>query len=178
MDKIQDRILTIMSIKNVTNAEFAQAIGVQPSNISHILSGRNKPSLDLIMKIVDRYPEVRLEWLLQGQGSMNKEFGMDLFSDQRQANGRIEKEIASTESKIHGQDRDNDQINPSFEVENDPSPMKSTSNQGDRMGSEKSESDDRKDELPGQHYKSQGDVEKIVIFYRDRTFTEYFPGQE
>ena len=48
---------------------FAEEIGVQRSSISHLLSGRNKPSLDFVMKVVQRFPEVNLYWLLFGKGS-------------------------------------------------------------------------------------------------------------
>ncbi|GAK93540.1 hypothetical protein JCM19298_2259 [Nonlabens ulvanivorans] len=59
--------------KNDLNASsFAEAINVGRSSISHILSGRNKPSLDLVMNIVDQFPEVDLYWLLNGKGSYPK----------------------------------------------------------------------------------------------------------
>jgi transcriptional regulator with XRE-family HTH domain len=48
---------------------FSDKIGVQRSGISHILSGRNKPSLDFILKIIEEFEEVNLYWLLYGQGS-------------------------------------------------------------------------------------------------------------
>ena len=50
-------------------SSFAEKIGVQRSSISHILSGRNKPSLDFILKILSHYPEVDLYWLFNGKGS-------------------------------------------------------------------------------------------------------------
>ena len=49
-------------------SSFAEKIGVQRSSISHILSGRNKPSLDFILKILSSFPEVELYWLLNGKG--------------------------------------------------------------------------------------------------------------
>jgi hypothetical protein len=45
---------------------------VQPSSVSHVLSGRNKPSLDFILKILTSYPEINPEWMLFGKGSMIK----------------------------------------------------------------------------------------------------------
>lgn len=52
-----------------TASSFADKIGVQRSSISHILSGRNKPSLDFVMKVLTTYPEVELYWLLNGKGN-------------------------------------------------------------------------------------------------------------
>ena len=54
----------------MSHAAFADEIGVQRSAIAHIAKGRNRPSLDMIDKIIDRYPEVNLLWLLRGEGNM------------------------------------------------------------------------------------------------------------
>ena len=51
---------------NLPAASFAEKIGVQPSSISHILSGRNKPSLEFIQKILAQFPNVSADWLITG----------------------------------------------------------------------------------------------------------------
>jgi transcriptional regulator with XRE-family HTH domain len=175
MDNIQDRILTIMSIKNVTNAEFAQAIGVQPSNISHILSGRNKPSLDLVMKIVKRYPEVRLEWLLRGGGSMNKEFGTDLFSGQKESNGALETGISANKLKMKGQSHDAQQISPAFASKTQYEVLETPLEQQDTKVSNETNKSTGKVEISDKEKKLGLEVEKIVIFYSDKTYKEYSP---
>ncbi len=65
-----DRINLILKAKNITPRLFAEEIGIQPSGMSHILSGRNNPSLDFVMKVVSRYPEIDIKWLVLGQGEM------------------------------------------------------------------------------------------------------------
>ena len=50
-------------------SSFADKINVQRSSISHLLSGRNKPSLDFVMKVVRTFPDVNLYWLLNGKGN-------------------------------------------------------------------------------------------------------------
>ena len=65
-----DRINLILRAKNITARQFAEEIGVQPSGMSHILSGRNRPSLDFVMKVVNRYPEIDIKWLMFGEGEM------------------------------------------------------------------------------------------------------------
>lgn len=55
-----------------TPVRFAEQIGVQRSSISHILSGRNKPSYDFLLKIAGKYPEIDLNWLISGKGEMLK----------------------------------------------------------------------------------------------------------
>jgi transcriptional regulator with XRE-family HTH domain len=64
------RIKSLISVKNLSSSQFADLLGVQRSNISHILSGRNKPSLDFILKITEHFPTVSIEWLLKGEGEM------------------------------------------------------------------------------------------------------------
>ncbi|WP_299109699.1 helix-turn-helix transcriptional regulator [uncultured Winogradskyella sp.] len=62
------RLQKVIDFYNESASSFAEKIGVQRSSISHILSGRNKPSLDFVMKVLHTYPEVELYWLLNGKG--------------------------------------------------------------------------------------------------------------
>ena len=67
MTELVNRIHSIMSKNNLSSSAFADTIGVQRSAISHILSGRNKPSLDFVLKILKAYPDISSEWLLLGK---------------------------------------------------------------------------------------------------------------
>lgn len=62
------RLQNVIDYYGESASSFAEKIGVQRSSISHILSGRNKPSLDFILKILSSFPEVELYWLLNGKG--------------------------------------------------------------------------------------------------------------
>jgi len=66
MIKIVERIDQIIQEQQLTSAGFADAIGVQRSSISHVLSGRNKPSLDFILKVLEAFPYISPDWLLFG----------------------------------------------------------------------------------------------------------------
>lgn len=68
--EIKDRIKLIMDNENMLSGAFAESIGVQQSTLSHILNGRNKPSLDVVMKVHQKHPHINLEWLLYGKGEM------------------------------------------------------------------------------------------------------------
>lgn len=57
----------IIHSHHLTNASFADKIGVQRSSVSHILKGRNKPSLDFIQRVIDNFPRVDAHWLITGQ---------------------------------------------------------------------------------------------------------------
>lgn len=67
MEAITERLKKIMDDNGLSSAQMADRIGVQRSAISHILSGRNKPSLDFIIKVLESFPNVSSEWLLRGQ---------------------------------------------------------------------------------------------------------------
>lgn len=67
---MKDRIKKIIDHYMLSSAKFAEVLGVQRSNVSHILSGRNKPSLDFVQKILQNYPQLKSDWLLFGKGNM------------------------------------------------------------------------------------------------------------
>lgn len=64
-----ERLQKVIKFYDETASSFAEKIGVQRSSISHILSGRNKPSLDFVMKVLHTFPEVDLYWLMNGKGT-------------------------------------------------------------------------------------------------------------
>ena len=67
---MKERITQIIQKEEMTAAQFAEKIGISPSSLSHILSGRNNPSLEVVMKIHKACNYVNLSWLLYGEGSM------------------------------------------------------------------------------------------------------------
>jgi transcriptional regulator with XRE-family HTH domain len=73
-----NRLQKIIDFHDETASSFAEKIGVQRSSISHILSGRNKPSLDFVMKVLHTYPDVELYWLLNGKGNFPKNNRKDI----------------------------------------------------------------------------------------------------
>jgi len=90
VEKFAERLNIIMDYHDLSAALFAEKIEVQRSSISHILSGRNKPSLDFVLKILKEFPEVELYWLLNGVGNFPKQENIQskisapstLFSDE------------------------------------------------------------------------------------------------
>lgn len=72
-EDIVTRIKQLIGHYELTVSSFADKIGVQRSSISHLLSGRNRPSLDFVLKVVQQYPEVNLYWLLNGKGTFPAE---------------------------------------------------------------------------------------------------------
>ncbi len=150
---MKDRILAFLQNENKSYAQFAEEIGVQPSGISHILSGRNNPSLDFVIKMLHRYPSLSADWLLFGRGSMykvvsqptlfdmdipaGKPAGVDGYETQDAAPSAVEASSPSME----GQDIEEVFKTAGIEPE---------------TGSKR--------------------LTRIVLFYSDKTFTEYRPS--
>ena len=65
--EINERIRMIIESHQLTAGAFAERIGVQRSNVSHVLSGRNKPSFEFLEKIMLAFPRVSAQWLLTGK---------------------------------------------------------------------------------------------------------------
>ncbi|MEN8187735.1 MAG: helix-turn-helix transcriptional regulator [Bacteroidota bacterium] len=124
-DEFSDRLKKVMEYYNLTASAFADRIQVQRSSISHLLSGRNKPSLDFVMKVIDEFNEVELYWLLIGKGSFPKTATSPLPQKQ---NIPDQPKRTLTDKPIK------------FETASE---------------------------------NSRKDIERIVIFYTDGTFTEY-----
>ena len=103
---MKERIIQIIETENLTSGKFALAIGTQPSVISHIINGRNKPSMEIIQKILTTFPTINPDWLILGYGSMHRpsfESGQtSLFDDvihkpsDTNLNLNVHKEIAGT----------------------------------------------------------------------------------
>ena len=70
---MKDRISKLMELEQISPTRFALMIGTQPSVVSHILNGRNKPSLEVAQKILNAFPKINPDWLILGVGAMYRE---------------------------------------------------------------------------------------------------------
>ncbi|MFT7352404.1 MAG: transcriptional regulator with XRE-family HTH domain [Flavobacterium sp.] len=106
MENIVQKIQEICTYYNETSSSFADKLGIQRSNISHLLSGRNKPSLDFVLNLVSCYPEVDLYWLLFDQGTFPKQKIVSQKLDDKpiplslEIKKTPEKKVEKTEEKI------------------------------------------------------------------------------
>ncbi|CAD7814481.1 hypothetical protein CHRY9390_02812 [Chryseobacterium aquaeductus] len=89
---LNERISKVIEYSKLSSSEFADEIDVQRSSISHITSGRNKPSLEFIIKIKSRFPEILWDWLVNGDGEMLK-------SDLPESENILENESAEEKTK-------------------------------------------------------------------------------
>ncbi|MBS3807204.1 MAG: helix-turn-helix transcriptional regulator [Bacteroidales bacterium] len=82
---MNERLIQFLKVHNLSSTRLADQIGVQRSSISHVVSGRNKPSYDFIYKFLQHYPRVNPRWLIMGEGSMyenQKQQGSLLFQQE------------------------------------------------------------------------------------------------
>ena len=152
-DSIKERIKRIIISKGLTSSKFADIIGVQRSGISHILSGRNKPGLELLNKILINFPEISGDWLITGEG--------ELYKNRQSKNTQVAKQLfpADEEKSVPKVEE------LSMNREEDP-PVYQTKKRTDEKAAVSPEL------LSAESTKS---IEKIVVFYSDRTFREYSP---
>lgn len=142
---MKERLLEFLRKENKSSAQLAEEIGVQASGISHILSGRNNPSLDFILRMLEKYTFISTEWLLFGKGTMYREPKMQSLFDFSQS------------------DNDGSQVKPLNET------SKQMVNIQDVAKNRKQE----ESTFPERNVPSE--VVRIVWFYNDNSFVEYFP---
>ena len=140
------RIQLILKSMNLSPSQLAAEIDIQRSSLSHILSGRNKPSLDFIKKVLSSFPEISPNWLLFGKGTM-------INKPENSIINRIESEkhIEDTETTT-----------PLFQ-ESKTKSLKKRKEPDIEVDSTKISPDTK-------------DVEKIIIFYTNSTFKVYHPN--
>ncbi len=145
---MKDRIIKFLTHENLTATKFADEIGVQRSSISHILSGRNNPSFDFIQKILSRYKGLNADWLILGNGQMfKKPEQMDLFASVPKATLQ-NKAVRQPELAQPPNDKAPSQ-------ENNVLPQA----------------------IPEKEIAPPQKIEKIVLFYSDKTFDEFLPSK-
>ncbi|MGZ9675761.1 helix-turn-helix domain-containing protein [Flavobacterium sp. GNP001] len=142
------RLELLLDYYSLNASSFADKIGVQRSSLSHLLSGRNKPSLDFILKILEVYPEVDLYWILNGKGTFPA-------SDKKQISSILNEEVAkkSEETTLFTNDlfaSNKEVITPKSEIKD------TTSNTSVATDPEVQ-------------------IDKIVVFYTDGSFKSYHP---
>ncbi len=103
---IKERIIQFLSTEGLSPSQFAEKLGIQRSSISHILSGRNKPSYDFFSRLISKYPTISLEWFFNGKGPIFKDTASDLFSEEVVLNEELNTPIKNTD------------VNPTNEITN------------------------------------------------------------
>ena len=151
---MKDRIKKVMDESGLSASKFADKIGVPRSGLSHVLSGRNKASLDYVLKILNAFPEIDPYWLIKGQKS-NASIRRIVESEEHQK--------PETENPLSDLNQSLASVNKKMEVQVDKMVSKIT---------KEAPSTTSVVDAP----KIAKTVERIVYFYTDGTFKEYVAG--
>lgn len=157
---MNDRLDKFLLAEQLTPAKFADIIGVQRSSISHIISGRNKPSFDFIAKVLQRFPRVNPDWLILGKGEMYKQMVQSSLFDVPVVKEVIREQESGQEIVKQESITDN---TASEEVISKEPPTQNTVLESSYLIDIKA---------------FEKEVERIVVFYKDRTFRSYTPSSE
>lgn len=155
---MREKLLELMKNEGLKSSQLAEMLGINPAGISHILAGRNKPGFDLLQKILRRFPRISPDWLLLDQGPMyrNDAPGVSAASPvpqtDRMTDGLFGQAAAQSVNASAAPTESERSGWPEI-------PAKSGSNIGTVD-------------------KSDAQVERVIIFYSDRTCESYTPAKD
>ncbi|WP_430971992.1 helix-turn-helix domain-containing protein [Sunxiuqinia rutila] len=147
---MNSRIQRFMDHKSITASVLADTIGVQRSNVTHVLHGRNKPSFQFIAKLLETYPEINAKWLIMGTGSMLEQ-EESLLQEQ------------SGQQQLFKEEPKQEEPRPPVEEKRE-EPLTGFA-QPIAFENRMPDTDKTKE------------IERIVVFYTDQTFKEYGPSK-
>ena len=129
-----DRIKQVMDYSQLSTTTFADTIGISRSGLTHLLTGRNQPSLDVARKILAKFPEISTEWLIMGMGDMFRTDNQEVQPSQPSSEEAVNAQHPAENSKIMQQadlfgeyvpqdDSEEDVVAPRYEQTEEPSVM-------------------------------------------------------
>lgn len=167
---MKDRLEKFIKTEGLTPSRFAEIMGVQPSSISHILGGRNKPSYDFIEKFLSRFPKVNPDWLILGKGQIYRQPSSENQISNSQRVEISHKEPENTNESIPdlfniGQQNETIQQNQSGQENKFVAPNEPVVQKYDMLPNKNSTIPDI----------NNRDIERVLIFFKDKTFISYNP---
>lgn len=175
--KMNDRLAMFLRAENMTAAKFAEILQVQPSSISHLLSGRNKPNFDFIARMLKMFADLNPDWLINGIGDMY-----------RGDNGNNRENLGLGKQKKHEVTNGENELNfTSSNIENENvtnNTLVTTGNHSDQDSDRDIshitiDSSTKSTDIPGHNPElldsSSNDtlIDKVLVFYQDNTFIIY-----
>lgn len=143
------RLQQFLVAENISQAQFAETIGVARASISHILSGRNKPGFDFLESMVRHYPNLNFEWLLTGRGKM--------YTNAQSAPEAPAAPISPLSASAEGSLFDEPEYPAAAPAESPtPRPITYTRNSDNQL----------------RNSKNQRVISKVILFYSDGSFQE------
>ena len=184
-EMISNRIKRIMEDSQLNATQFATAIGITRSNLAHIFSGRNQPSFAMLEKILRAFPEIRSEWLVTGIGDMTKsadelEATQNSLLSKQPAASSIQTELLFDELPLETHELPHITAPQPESVVPSPGPVTPEPISMPETAVTPAASPTPRPAVrrrPGRPEQTSGEkkIRKIVFFYTDHSFEEYFP---
>lgn len=168
---MEDRLLKLLDTEQLSSSRFADVIGVQRSSVSHIISGRNKPSFDFLQKTLKAFPMLNADWLLLGKGSMYQ-------GDATAAGGTLFSSISGETTSPSREDVDTEKEIVDHPHVLTPGELSASVKSEDRAENNVSEeaTEQTTGPIPQEHEKKGRLVSKIIVLYTDNSFDAYDPA--
>lgn len=177
----RERIEFLMNNYGLTPSQLADKAGIPRASVSHILGGRNKPSLDVLQKIAIVFPDVNLHWLMLGVG--NPPVAGAVSGESVTASDDTPDKAVAAETTLFGEypaavqpvrvESPAQPHNKDIYVRQDarrresaPEPMRQTATR---------QASARKSQQPAQRQDAVRRIKEIRVFYSDGTFEILFP---
>jgi transcriptional regulator with XRE-family HTH domain len=157
---MEDRIRKFMEYKGISPSEFADTIGVQRSNVTHVLKSRNKPSFQFIEKMLQVYPDLNAKWLLLGTGPM-----VEASVKSRTLFDQLTEPVIA-QSPVPKMP----EVEPTI---NEPAPIETKEIISSPPSAEKKINDNI---IQDQFFSPEKPVERLIVFFKDQTFKVYYPS--
>jgi transcriptional regulator with XRE-family HTH domain len=160
---MKERLLQLLDLEHLSPSKFADIIGVQRSSVSHVLSGRNKPSFDFLQKTLKAFPGLKADWLILGEGPMYERMGRELQTDLFGNEGTLISEGTAAQEESRDKGTSEDEVSEGFEYESEEVESRSPGNVAEHRGREET----------GEKRK----IIQVMILYDDDTFSTFRPSQ-
>ena len=159
-----------MDYKGISPSQLADSIGVQRSNVTHVLNGRNKPSFQFMVKMLQIFPDLNATWLMLGEGNM-----VDSLVKTNTLFDQLTDSVKTPATKLS---IPNDQPRHEFDTSEKPeikeSPVLISQENDIPPVPEKKAG---QNEVQDQFFSSEKPIERIVVFFKDQTFKVYSPSR-
>lgn len=171
---MKERLAQFLKLEGLTAVKFAEIMEVQPSSISHLLAGRNKPNFEFISRMLLRFPELNPDWVINGLGEMYKSVNTpknDLFTDVNK--GSItevnQEKIEEKASMVTGVNDEQNADNHSNITHIEPTKRSITDVKY------KIRADIPREDLSHSEKEAPKKIARVIIFFADGTLEDYRP---
>ena len=158
---IGKRIELVMNEESLLAKDFSELLGVQRSSISHLITGRNKPSIDFIQKFITAFPTYNIVWLISGEGTMKIDRKKETINEIKTTNKIVQHSLFESDGSKEASILEKTVPEPSLNM-----PPEKSAEPKVTVETENKSSETKIDIKPSE-------IERIVVFFHNGTFKTY-----